>query len=39
VLKGFLEALDNHDLDAIMGDCASDCVFFMPRGAKPRGDQ
>ena len=39
VLKGFLEAFNNHDLDAIMGYFADDCVFYMPRGAKPRGDQ
>jgi steroid delta-isomerase-like uncharacterized protein len=39
VLKGFLEAFNNHDLDAIMGYFADDCVFYMPRGAKPRGDR
>ncbi|TFD49687.1 nuclear transport factor 2 family protein [Cryobacterium frigoriphilum] len=39
VLKGFLEAFNSHDLDAIMGYFADDCVFFMPRGARPRGDQ
>lgn len=39
VLKGFLEAFNNHDLDAIMGYFADDCVFFTPRGAKPRGDK
>jgi steroid delta-isomerase-like uncharacterized protein len=39
VLKGFLEAFNGHDLDAIMGYFADDCVFYMPRGAKPRGDQ
>jgi ketosteroid isomerase-like protein len=39
VLKGFLEAFNNHDLDAIMGYFADDCVFYMPRGATPRGDQ
>lgn len=39
VLKGFLEAFNNHDLDAIMGYFAEDCVFYMPRGAKPRGTQ
>ena len=38
LLKGFLEAFNRHDLDAIMGYFADDCVFYMPRGAKPRGD-
>jgi hypothetical protein len=39
LLKGFLEAFNLHDLDSIMGYFADDCVFYMPRGAKPRGDQ
>ena len=39
ILKAFLEAFNRHDLDAIMGFFADDCVFYMPRGAKPRGDQ
>jgi hypothetical protein len=38
VLKGFLDAFNHHDLDAIMGYFADDCVFYMPRGARPRGD-
>jgi ketosteroid isomerase-like protein len=38
LLKGFLEAFNRHDLDAIMGYFAEDCVFYMPRGASPRGD-
>ena len=38
VLKGFLEAFNRHDLDSIMDYFAEDCVFYMPRGAKPRGD-
>jgi len=38
-LKGFPEAFDDHDLDAIMGFFADDCVFYLPRGAKPRGDR
>ena len=38
LLKGFLELFNRHDLDAIMGYFADDCVFYMPRGAKPRGD-
>jgi hypothetical protein len=39
LLKGFLEAFNLHDLDSIMGYFADDCVFYMPRGAKPRGDR
>ena len=39
LLKGFLEAFNRHDLDAIMDYFADDCVFFMPRGAPPRGDR
>lgn len=39
MLKGFLEAFNRHDLDSIMGYFADNCVFYMPRGAKPRGDQ
>jgi len=38
-LKGFLEAFNRHDLDAIMSYFAEDCVFYMPRGAAPRGDK
>lgn len=39
LLKGFLEAFNHHDLDSIMGYFADDCVFYMPRGARPRGDR
>jgi hypothetical protein len=39
LLKGFLEAFNLHDLDSIMGYFADDCVFYMPKGAKPRGDR
>ena len=39
LLKDFLEGFNRHDLDAIMGYFAEDCVFYMPRGAKPRGDR
>ena len=39
LLKGFLEAFNRHDLDAIMNYFADDCVFYMPRGASPRGDR
>jgi ketosteroid isomerase-like protein len=38
LLKGFLEAFNRHDLDAIMDYFAEDCVFYMPRGSAPRGD-
>ena len=37
-LKSFLDAFNRHDLDAIMEYFADDCVFYMPRGAGPRGD-
>ncbi len=39
LLKGFLEAFNRHDLDAVMSYFAEDCVFYMPRGAAPRGDR
>ena len=39
LLKGFLEAFNRHDLDSIMSYFAEDCVFYMPRGSSPRGDQ
>ncbi len=39
LMKGFLGAFNRHDLDAIMSYFADDCVFYMPRGAKPRGDR
>ena len=39
LLKGFLDAFNRHDLNAIMDHFAEDCVFYMPRGAKPRGDR
>lgn len=39
LLKAFLEAFNRHDLDAIMSYFADDCVFYMPRGVGPRGDQ
>jgi ketosteroid isomerase-like protein len=38
-LKLFLEAFNRHDLDAIMEYFAEDCVFYMPKGAAPRGDR
>jgi ketosteroid isomerase-like protein len=38
-LKGFLDAFNRHDLDAIMEYFADDCVFYTPRGAGPRGDR
>ena len=39
LLKAFLDAFNRHDLDAIMSHFADDCVFYMPRGAGPRGDR
>jgi hypothetical protein len=39
LLKGFLEAFNRHDLDAIMGYFADDCVFYMPKGVIPRDDR
>ncbi len=39
LLEEFLQAFNNHDLDAIMSFFAEDCVFYMPRGEKPRGDK
>ncbi len=39
LMKAFLDAFNRHDLDAIMSYFADDCVFYMPRGAKPRGDR
>ena len=39
LLKDFLDAFNRHDLDAIMRFFADDCVFYMPRGAGPRGDR
>jgi ketosteroid isomerase-like protein len=37
-MKGFLDAFNRHDLDAIMDYFAEECVFYMPRGATPRGN-
>ena len=39
LLKAFLDAFNRHDLDAIMEFFADDCVFYMPRGVEPRGNQ
>lgn len=38
LLQAFLDAFNRHDLDAIMDFFADECVFYMPRGAGPRGD-
>lgn len=38
-LKDFLKAFNRHDLDSIMSYFADDCIFYMPRGAKPHGDR
>jgi ketosteroid isomerase-like protein len=39
LLKAFLDAFNRHDLDDIMSYFADDCLFYMPRGASPRGDR
>jgi hypothetical protein len=39
LLRDFLAAFNRHDLDAIMEYFADECVFYMPRGAAPRGNQ
>lgn len=36
-LKAFLDAFNRHNLDAIMGFMAEDCVFEAPRGPDPWG--
>jgi ketosteroid isomerase-like protein len=36
-LKSLLAAFNAHDLDAIMGYFAEDCVLLMPRGSEPEG--
>ena len=37
LLKELLDAFNAHDLDAIMGFFAEDCVLEMPRGPDPWG--
>jgi ketosteroid isomerase-like protein len=37
VLRGFIDAFNAHDLDAIMSFFAEDCVMDMPAGAGPGG--
>ena len=40
LLKGSLEAFNLHDLDFDHGSSSTDdCVFHMPKGARPHGDQ
>jgi ketosteroid isomerase-like protein len=36
-LQNFLEAFNQHDLDAIMAFFAEDCVMDLPRGSDPWG--
>lgn len=38
-LKGFLDAFNRHDLDAIMTYFADDCSFDFPRGPHPWGNR
>lgn len=35
VPKGFLDTVNRHDLNAVRGYFVDDCVFYLPRGAKP----
>ena len=37
MLERFLDAFNRHDVDAIMGFFAEDCVFETPRGPDPWG--
>ena len=37
VLEGFVAAFNAHDVDAVMGYFADDCVLLMPRGPAPAG--
>jgi len=37
LLKKLLDAFNAHDLDAIMGFFAEDCILEMPRGPDPWG--
>jgi ketosteroid isomerase-like protein len=37
VLRGFIDAFNAHDLDAIMSFFAEDCVMDMPAGTGPGG--
>jgi ketosteroid isomerase-like protein len=39
VLRQFLDAFNRHDLDAIMGFFADDCVLETPRGPDPWGSR
>jgi ketosteroid isomerase-like protein len=36
-LEGFLDAFNDHDVDAIMSFFSDDCVLDMPRGPGPGG--
>jgi len=38
-LKAIFDAFNRHDLDAIMGYFADDCVLEMPRGPEPWGQR
>jgi ketosteroid isomerase-like protein len=35
VLKEFLDAFNQHNVDAVMGFFAEDCTMYLPRGPKP----
>ena len=36
-LEGFLDAFNDHDVDAIMAFFSDDCILDMPRGPGPGG--
>ncbi len=38
-LRGFLDAFNRHDLDAVMSYFADDCELEMPRGPEPWGER
>jgi len=38
-LEAICEAFNRHDLDAVMGFFADDCVLVMPRGPHPWGQR
>lgn len=38
-MQQFLDAFNRHDLDAVMGFFADDCVLDTPRGPQPWGQR
>ena len=39
LMKAFLQAFNDHDLDTIMSSFTDDCEFDSPRGSSPFGHQ